>query len=617
MNSKRPIIELTEELSNLISAGEVVESPLSIVKELVENSLDANATIIKVELTNAGLTKIVVSDNGFGMSKDEIPVALKRHATSKISSKDDLFNISSLGFRGEAIPSIASVSKMTISSCSKELEGYRFVYMGGVLIKESPVAMQIGTKIEIEDLFYNTPARFKHLRTEANELSHITSFINKLAIASPDKSISLYNNNKCLIKTTGNSDILEIVSDTYGKEVAKNLIYFSNHNNLYKIDGYTSTNAISRSNRNNISIFVNGRVIKNQSIIYAITDAYKTILPVGKYPITILNINCDFGLIDVNVHPSKLEIRFTDEYLLKTLITRTIGIALTKKELITDQLSFETKLMDESPLGAFETKKDEELPSEKLWEMFENYEDDKTQNLEEDIDEDSDDDSYDITPPKTESLFEEDKISYNDESLIKDKENDFFKNLVYLGQYLKTYLLMENDSNLYIIDQHAAMERYMYEKISSELSSDDCSTYELLVPITLEYNVSIIPLILEKINEIKKLNIELEEFGNNTILVRVIPTWIPKGLEIEFIRDIINHIILNKDVSKGKMYDSLAKTLACKKSIKANMSITELEVKSLMEKLDNCTMPYTCPHGRPTIIKFTKYELEKMFKRVM
>lgn len=606
MNSKRPIIELTEELSNLISAGEVVERPLSIVKELVENSLDANAINIKVELTNGGLNKIVVSDDGFGMTKEEIPFALKRHATSKLTCKDDLFNISSLGFRGEAIPSIASVSLFTISSCSKELEGYKFIYKGGKLIKETPVAMSVGTKIEVEDLFYNTPARYKHLGSEATELSHITSFINKLAIARPDISFTLYNNNKCLIKTSGNLDILEIVSETYGKEVAKNLIKFSNFNNLYKIEGYTSTNSISRSNRNNISIFVNGRVIKNQSIIYAITDAYKTILPVGKYPITILNIMCDYSLIDVNVHPSKLEIRFTDEYVLKNLITKSIGIALAKKELITDQLSFDSIEQNETPVRAPEIKKDNEISSENLWDMFEDYEDDEKVEIKQVEKQEN-----------TTYLFEEEKISYNDNSLVKDKENEFFRNLVYIGQYLKTYLLMENDGDLYIIDQHAAMERFMYEKISKELSNDNNSTYELLVPISLEYNVSQIPLIMSKIDEINKLNIELEEFGTNTILIRVIPTWIPKGLETEFIRDIINHIISSREISKGKMYDSLAKTLSCKKSIKANMSITDLEVKALMEKLDSCDMPYTCPHGRPTIIKFTKYELEKMFKRVM
>lgn len=599
MNNRPIIIELTEELSNLISAGEVVERPVSIVKELVENSLDAKATTIKIELIDGGLEKIIVSDNGIGMTKDEIPLSLKRHATSKIKNPDDLFNISTLGFRGEALPSIASVSKMTIISSTNELDGIKMIFLGGKLINSQEISMIRGTKIEVEDLFYNTPARSKHLSSNNLELSHITSFVNRLAIAHSDIAISLFNNGKCLLQTDGKNNIELIISETYGTEVAHNLIAFENKNNLYHIKGLTSNTSINRSNRNSINIFVNGRVIKNQSIIYAIIDAYKTILPVGKYPITILEIECQPNLIDVNVHPSKLEIRFTDEYELKNLITKTIGIALTKKELIIDQLKIDRVIQESTPLTAFETKKDEELPSKNLWEMFDDY------------DEKNDDES-------NAEVNEEITINkYENSSLIIDKEDTFFQNLQYIGQYLKTYLLMESDETLYLIDQHAAMERYMYEKISNEISKDNKDTYELLIPIQLEYNISQIPLIKDHANEINNMGIVFEEFGNNAIIIRIIPTWIPKGLEVEFIRDIINHIINNIYVSKGKMYDSLAKTLSCKKSIKGNMSITELEVKELMKKLDQCTMPYTCPHGRPTIIKFTKYEIEKMFKRVM
>ena len=603
MNNRPIILELTEELSNLISAGEVVERPVSIVKELVENSLDANATSIKIELYEGGLNKIIVSDNGIGMTKNEIPIALKRHATSKIKSSTDLFNISTLGFRGEALPSIASVSKMSISSSTNELDGIKMIYQGGKLISSQDISMIIGTKIEVEDLFYNTPARSKHLSTTYLELSHITSFVNKFAIAHSDIAISLYNNGKCLLQTDGKNNIELIISETYGTEVAHNLIAFENKNDLYHIKGLTSNTSINRSNRNSINIFINGRVIKNQSIIYAITDAYKTILPVGKYPITILEIECLPSLIDVNVHPSKLEIRFTDEYNLKNMITKTIGMVLAKKELIIDQLKIERVIQEGTPLTEVETPKMDNSSSKNLWDMFEDYDD------EDDTDENND---------EVQTVEEEITLNkYEESSLIVDKENTFFQNLRYIGQYLKTYLLMENDETLYLIDQHAAMERFMYEKISKEISQDNKNTYELLVPIQLEYNISVMPLIKEHSKEIHDMGIQFEEFGNNTIMVRIIPTWIPKGVEVEFIRDIINHIINNLNISKGKMYDSLAKTLSCKKSIKANMSITELEVQELMKKLDQCTMPYTCPHGRPNIIKFTKYELEKMFKRVM
>lgn len=616
--TKTSIIELTEEMSNLISAGEVVERPFSVVKELVENSLDAEATSIKIELEEGGLKKIVVTDNGFGLTREEIPLALKRHATSKIKTPNDLFSITTLGFRGEALPSISSVSKFTISSSTNDLDGYQFIYHGGTLISESPCAIKKGTKIEVFDLFYNTPARLKHLSSMAVELSHIISYLNKQAMARLDVAFLLTNNGKVLLHTTGKSTLIEIVGDTYGQEAAKNMISFEGKNNLYSISGITSSNAITRSNRNGITTIINNRIIKNSNIIYAITDAYKTILPIGKYPISILKIECDPSLIDVNVHPSKLEIRFTDENELRQLITKNILISISKKELIIDQLQLNTPTAFDSQTVV---KKDEQnntsnSSTETLWEMFEDaYQSKKETEIHFEETSDTNYEYNNFSTKSTSVAKVEEQI--NIEPLLKDKENVFFQNFVYIGQFLKTYLLMEYDQTLYLIDQHAAMERFMYEKISRSLSMDTHETYELILPIKLEYSISTIPLIISKKNVLEKLGIEVEEFGPTTIIVRVIPIWIPNELVTEYLRDIINYVINNRDVSKGKMYDSLAKTLSCKKSIKANMGITELEVTELMKKLDQCKMPYTCPHGRPTIIKFTKYELEKMFKRVI
>lgn len=606
--SRHQIIELPEELKNLISAGEVVERPASVVKELVENSIDAEATIIRIELLDGGLKKIIVTDNGIGMNKDEIPLALKRNATSKIRTSDDLFSISSLGFRGEALPSIASVSLFKISSSTNDLDGYSFYCKNGKIISEKPCAMPKGTKIEVEDLFYNTPARYKHLGSASQEVSNITSYVNKIVLAYPEISFILSNNNKTLIQTDGGANIQLIISETFGNDVARNLINFDGTNDLYHIHGFTTSNAINRSNKNGIIIITNGRVIKNQSLIYAITDAYQTILPIGKYPITVLYINCDYSLVDVNIHPSKLEIKFTDEFRLKQLISKTIYQAINKKELITDQLVQENKFNDYNTYNeptlptAFEFKKNEELPTETLWDMFEEYDDQKNE-----------DSSFSFN-----SINETKKIDYEPDSLIKEKDNEFFKNLNYIGQFNKTYLLLENDDNLYIIDQHAAMERCMYEKIRDSLIHDNSVlTYELLIPLKLEYNVSQLELIMEQNEELKKMHIIIEPFGNNTILVRELPSWIKESNAENFVRDIIEHLLSNRNVNKQIMLDSLAKKLSCKKSIKANMAITDLEVSTLMANLDNCEMPYTCPHGRPTTIKFTKYELEKMFKRVM
>ncbi len=470
--SKNTIIELSEEMSNLIAAGEVVERPSSVIKELVENSLDANAHAITIELENGGLKKMVVSDNGIGMTKEELPLAIKRHATSKIKSPQDLFNITTLGFRGEALPSIASVSKFTIASSTNELDGYKMIYHGGTIITESPVGMTKGTKVEVVDLFYNTPARFKHLSSMTVELSHIVNYINRQALARPEIAFKLSNNGKQILKTSGDGNIEEIISETFGYEVAKNIIPFEGHNDLYQIKGFTTTNVINRSNRNGINLIINGRIIKNLNLTYAITDAYQTILPTGKYPITILEISCDPSFIDVNVHPSKMEIRFTDEFKLRDLITKTISVAITKKELITDQLALSSIEQEHksTSLCEDEQKKVDELPSETLWEMFECAPDQENKKDEE-LKMNEENSAYSFAEDME---SEETKINEQLEipSLLKEEPHHFFQNFTYIGQFLKTYLLMEYDENLYLIDQHAAMERFMYEKISQELSID-------------------------------------------------------------------------------------------------------------------------------------------------
>ena len=329
----KKIIELSENLSNLIAAGEVVERPMNVVKELVENSIDAKAKNIKIDLTDCGIVNITVLDDGEGINKDQMPNALKRHATSKIQSEDDLFRISSLGFRGEALPSIASVSDFRITSNDGETN-YYLAYKAGKKISEGNANLPKGTQIEVRNLFFNTPARYKHLGSSYQELSAITDYIYKVSISNPNISFTLVNNQKVLFKSSGNGDLLEVISEAYGTNIGKKMIEFASSNNLYKISGYTTNNEVFRSNRNALIVLVNSRIIKNLNILYAITDAYQTILPVGKYPLTILNIQCDYDLIDVNVHPAKLEIRFTDEEELRKLITKTIKDCLHNSELL-------------------------------------------------------------------------------------------------------------------------------------------------------------------------------------------------------------------------------------------------------------------------------------------
>lgn len=641
---RKPIQVLSNELANMISAGEVVERPVSVVKELVENAVDANATSIRIDLYDSGLKYISVADNGIGMLKEEIPTALKRHATSKIASKIDLFSISSLGFRGEALPSIASVSKMRIISSTDGVTGYFYEFVNLEIKDSGFIAAKKGTKIEVEDLFYNTPARYKHLSNLTQELSNIMLFVNRLAIAYPNIAFVVTNNNKMLLQTLGKTDeenpFVNVISSVYGNEVAKNLIEFKGQNSLYSIVGYTTKNSVFRSNKNYINIIVNDRIIRNQQLVYAITDAYKSILPVGKYPITVLKIETDPTLIDVNAHPSKLEIRFTEEFELRKLITKTIDEALHKVDLVYTNTSdaLENAISDVS-LNTFETPistkneaqtRTEGLNLNDIWDMFK--EEPIIKNENEDDDDDEDDDilnedvdfskyDVDLEINENESIVE-DKIENN--ILEKYEQTEFVENkqmkfvdLNYIGQYNRTYLIFEYNSDLYLIDQHAGMERFMYEKILRSFDEANLSTYELLVPVNIELSSSELIVIENKFNDLKQMGFEVEVFSNTSLLFRSIPTWVPNGLEVEFIHDIINHLLTNQKTGKAIMYDSLAKKLSCKKSIKANMGITEAEVKELLNKLDQCHMPFTCPHGRPTLVKLTNYEIEKMFKRVI
>ena len=623
MKMNRPIIKkLPTELANLISAGEVVERPASVVKELVENSIDANATVIRIELFDAGIKKVSIIDDGCGMTEDDINLAVLPHATSKIATADDLFSIATLGFRGEALPSISSVSKVTISSSIDGYNGIQKKYVAGTIKETKNISFPKGTAIEVEDLFFNTPARFKHLSNASTELSHILSFVNRCSLAYPNIAFILSNNSKVLYATTGDGDYAMIIRSIYGHEVAKNMISFEDSNGMYKIHGFTSTNSVFRSNKNSITMMINNRIIKNNNLTFAITDAYKSTLPIGKYPITILMIDADTRLVDVNVHPTKQEVRFTDEYELRRLITKAITNALSSIEMVYSQEIkpttnvYEKSILEKnkkiewddfvvsSPLPAKDSMVKEEPFTYKDGEIKKSN---KIEN--DDLDEDF---NYEFDEPivsKPNPILKEE--TYEQPTFeLRSENHSFFKDMKYIGQYNKTYLLLEKDDNLYLLDQHAGMERFMYEMISSKLNESTPETYELMIPLKIN-------LVLEKEDEFAKLGITFEQFGTNTLLIRNIPVWIPSDLQSEYLNDIFSNVINNKKANRSVILDELAMTMSCKKSIKANMNISLEEVNELLRKLDECKNPFTCPHGRPTIIKFTKYEIEKLFKRVI
>ena len=579
---------MDELLSNQIAAGEVVERCVSIVKELVENSIDAKSSEIKIYLKEAGLREIKIIDNGIGMDKNDALLAFERHATSKLYTKDDLFNINSLGFRGEALPSIASVSEVELKTCQENI-GTLIHIKGGKILENKECEARVGTTITVTNLFYNTPARLKHLGNYYTELAHITDYINKIALSYPNIKITLNNDEKELLNTDGKGNLLKVINSIYGTEITKKMIKVSSSNDDYKIEGYISMPEVNRASRNYMTTIVNGRVIKNTILNKCINDAYSSYKEDTRYPIVVLLINTDPSLIDVNIHPSKQDIKFSNFEELKQLINNTIKDAIKDKLLI----------------PKIEIKEETE-------EKYENY----TLNLERDIIKEETNNYNNEYKEKIENLInfnnkEEDK--YIEE--IKEEKNKL-PELYPVGLVHGTYIICENEKGMYLIDQHAAQERINYEKYSYFLSHPSNNTIDMVVPIIIELPSNEYLIIKNNIDIIKNLNIEIEEFGTNSYRITSHPTWFPKNKGEQVVRNIFEQIIKEENnFNLAKFNDHLAATMACKASIKGNTRITIEDMESILNQLRVCKNPFNCPHGRPTIIEFTTYELEKMFKR--
>lgn len=597
------IIQLSDNLSNLIAAGEVVENMASVVKELVENSIDANSTNVRIDLMESGLNEIKVIDDGDGMSLEDMKMSVKRHATSKIKTSNDLFHINSLGFRGEALPSIASVSHLEIISCNSDT-GHRIFYLKGELKESGEFAPRKGTSIAVRYLFYNTPARLKHLKATNTELSYIVDYINKIALSHPEISFTLTNNGKQLFKSNGSDDYLKVLSNIYNIDIIKNMVSFENKNQYFAINGYLTKPVFTRSSRNHITVIVNNRMIKNNKVITAVSEGFRTYLPIGKYPIVFLNITLDPLLIDVNVHPQKLEVKFTEERMLLSLIKTTINDKLRTLSLI-PEMKEETPV----PTYKYETlnlKTEEQNPS-LVKEDFVNYINnlvEKKQGKE-----------------VTEVVAEEQVIETLQEEVVVTEQpkvlHPKLPRLEYIGQYLGTYLIAQNEDGLYLIDQHAAAERVRYENYFARMSTVDVHSTELLIPITLNLSNQEVLALQGTFELFTPLGLHLIGNEYNGVDILTVPTWFPENFEREYTEEIVKYILDGKDVTIGDIRDSLAKSLSCKHSIKANKYINKNEIEKLLVDLANCVNPYTCPHGRPVIIKFTQTEIEKMFKRIM
>ncbi|MBU8729213.1 DNA mismatch repair endonuclease MutL [Cytobacillus oceanisediminis] len=634
------IIQLDDALSNKIAAGEVVERPASVVKELMENSIDAGSTIIEIEAEEAGLAKIRIIDNGDGIEEDDVLNAFHRHATSKIKDENDLFRIRTLGFRGEALPSIASVSRIEMKTSTGD-DGTRVVIEGGKVEVMEKAPGRKGTDLTVTDLFFNTPARLKYMKTIHTELGNITDVVNRLALAHPEVAIRLIHNERKLLQTNGNGDVRQVLAAIYGLNIVKKMVRIEASSLDFKISGYAAMPEITRASRNYISTMINGRFIKNYSLAKAIQEGYHTLLPIGRYPIVLLNIEMDPLLVDVNVHPSKMEVRLSKEHELNELVSGALKAAFKKEELIPSGFTQPKTMKPKSEQTALELdhlpEHREHVPSfvrearEDAIRQYPNGADPQSLSGEPaaagypDL---QDAPLIDLSP-SAEELPEADQHIFQPEEPRAAGLEQFFAEtatveepsrvppLYPIGQMHGTYIFAQNDRGLYIIDQHAAQERIKYEYFREKVGQVESELQEMLIPLTFEYSTDDYIKIDEYKGELEKVGVFLEQFGHNSFIVRSHPQWLPKGEEQEIIEDMIEQLLAMKRVDIKKLREEAAIMMSCKASIKANHHLRNDEIQALLDELRRSSDPFTCPHGRPIIIHYSTYEMEKMFKRVM
>lgn len=584
------IKQMDELLANKIAAGEVVERCASVVKELVENSIDALSTEIKINLLESGVREITVIDDGIGMDKEDALLAFSSHATSKIKDEDDLFHITTLGFRGEALPSIASVSNVKLETCDGE-KGTLVEISGGTVKNVQTSIARRGTKITVSNLFFNTPARLKHMKSLYTELASITDYVNKIALSFPNIKFVLTNDGNTLLNTDGSGNLLKVIKSIYGIETVKKMLEVSASDDDYEITGYISKPEVHRSSRNTMITLVNGRVVRNQELNRCINDAYHSYKPDNRYPIVVLNIKTDPTLVDVNVHPTKMDIKFSKMNELLELTSKMIREKISGKVLIP---SLDSDLFHEEYQVNDDFKISEPIPY-----VFEKEEKPK----------------YEIQSLKFEESVSEEEINYESiKEEIEDKKT--FPTLKYVGVIHSTYIVCQDETGMYLMDQHAAKERVNYELFKKKLGNPNVEIERLLFPITIELSANEYIVLRENFNVLENMGIEVEDFGINSIIVKSHPTWIPKEKAEESIKQIVELIISLEDkFDIEKFNEASATMLACKLAIKANQYVSEEEINKLLIDLKQCKNPYNCPHGRPTIVFYSNYELEKMFKR--
>ncbi|MDK0652760.1 DNA mismatch repair endonuclease MutL [Clostridium perfringens] len=667
---------LNADTANKIAAGEVVERPSSVVKELVENSLDAGAKNITIEIQNGGESLIKIIDDGSGVHPEDVEKAFNPHATSKIKDTYDIFSINTLGFRGEALPSIASIARVDFKSKVSDFDmGKELVISGGEKESLTDCSMNRGTQIEVRDLFFNVPARKKFLKTTARESALINDLVNRISLANPDVSFKLFNNNKKILNTYGNGKLIDVIRTIYGKSTAENLIYFEEHKDTASVYGFIGNDTLARASRNNQSLFVNKRYVKNRSLTVAVENAFRSFNVTGKFPFFVLFIDTYPELIDVNIHPTKSEIKFKDERFIFKVVFDAVHSAMReyvkdtftlpeeeekkfealKEEVIQESLDKEIstleKLKENINYKVSEDRKKEEIYS---YNPSKDYEAKTEVNIPVDfLSKENQEESFSINNSLENNNFKEGsakrEISYDPiliKNELKDKvsestseslersdykcnKNEYgnsieeiiyreakFPKLRVIGQFNKTYILAEYDSTLYLIDQHAAHEKILFEKYSSDIAKKRVEIQPLMIPLVVTLPTEDYLYYDENKEIFEKAGFKISDFGDNSIRIEEVPYFLDKLNPTELITSMINNL---KKMGTGETvevkYNKIA-SMSCRAAVKANDVLSILEMENLIEDLRYINDPFHCPHGRPTIIKFTSYELDKKFKRI-
>ena len=606
------IVQLPDELSNKIAAGEVVERPSSVVKELIENSIDAGSSWIKIELDEAGLQLIRVTDDGEGMTEEDTEKAFFRHATSKIKNEQQLFRVKTLGFRGEALASIASVSHLTIGTSAGDQSGAEMKIHGGEIIEKQKHTKRRGTEITVENLFYNTPARLKYLKTVHTEIGHIMDLVNRMALAHDEIRFECHHNGKRIFFSPGNKKLLQVIQQIYGKNVAQQMLSLEEESLDYTIRGYAAKPEVTRSNRNYMTLIVNGRYIKNYTINKAILEGYHTLLPIGRFPVVILKIDMDPYLIDVNVHPAKTEVRFSKEKELFDVVKQAVYNLMHAQRLIPDVSKKEKVKSEQTALDFSYIKRNEPVPEK--WSDFTPRESNHTNQMDEKSSEQVP--VQQVAEPPIEDIERQANV---EETLqhVEEPTNTRLPRLYPIGQLRGTYILAQNEEGLYMIDQHAAQERIKYEFYKEKLGNPEQETQQLAVPLHFEFTNQEATTIEQHQEQLQAIGLFLEPFGDQSFLVRSYPSWFPAGEEEGILRDMVDELINEKTIDLVKIREEAAILMSCKRSIKANHNLSHQEMEYLLEELGGCNDPFTCPHGRPVIVHFSDYEIQRMFKRIM